>query len=265
MWTSNCYWNMMMFTLHTSTLMKIWSSTVKGSEGQNATISCWLNWLGPYERKAFTSTYHMGWHSVKRRQTPFPTGQPKGCSDRTAIMTKCVVVVWSGRAQKQTNKKQYTIRVVWICLRSIISISRWFQGGAAPRFWHPRCYEQNLSKHHPNNVMSSILRIVLFPPPIVYPQKVCSRRPFYWATSRQNDFLRSQSLRARAQYVLQDRVCTCSNFSNDNSINLIFFPAAIGFHWVVLLFYSAQRNCDPHARHGNIVTKTYMQHVLRNF
>lgn len=107
----------------------------QGFAGQNATISCWLNWLGPCEWEAFTSTYHMGWHCVKRRQTPFPTG-PKGCSDRTAIMTKCVVVVWSGRAHKQTSKKQHTIRVAWICLRSMISISRWFQGGAAPTFWH---------------------------------------------------------------------------------------------------------------------------------
>lgn len=133
-WTSNCYWNIVMFTLHTSALMKVWLSTVKVFQGK-ATISCWLNWLGSCEWEAFTSTYHMGWHCVKRRQTPFQTGQPKGCSDRTAIMTKCVVVVRSRRAQKQTNKKQHTIRVVWIWSRSIIAISRWFQGSAAPTFW----------------------------------------------------------------------------------------------------------------------------------
>ena len=42
-------------------------------------------------------------------------------------------------------------------------------------------------------------------------------------------FLRSQSLRARAQYVLQDLMCTCSKFSKHNFITPIFFPAAIRF------------------------------------
>ena len=316
MWTSNCYWNMVMFSLHTSALMKVWLSTVKVLQGK-ATISCWLNWLGSCEWEAFTSTYHMGWHCVKRRQTPFLTGQPKGCSDRTAIMTKCVVVVRSRRAQKQTNKKQHTIRVVWIWYNMITFdncdfkvISRWccpnvlaaqksnapcmhvgrtnfmsveglcFMGPGGSCYgcqllefvaarisrihfvqryviskygvritfvlftpvpetgcpmWHAGLtlaltfivairYKQNLSKHHSNNVMSSIFCIVFFFPHLFFPQEVWSRRPFYWATSRQNDFLRSQSLRARAQYVPQHRMCTCSKFSEHNFINPIFFP-----------------------------------------
>ena len=67
----------------------------------------------------------------------------------------------------------------WCCTKVLapkLSCSMHVERTNFPAMFVARCYEQNLSKHRPNNVMSTILRIVFFPH-VFFPQNVCSRKP----------------------------------------------------------------------------------------
>lgn len=278
---------MVMFTLHTSALMKVWLSTVKVLQGKMLrSVVGWIGWAhanGKHSRPLITwddTVSNVAKHhfQLDRRvvATELPSWQnvwlwygPGGRTSKPA------------RNNTQSASREY-VYVRWFRFQGDFRVVLHQRFGIKLSCSMYACWRVKFSCRvcsqtlwtklvKTSSKQRHVLNFMYFFSPICFSRRKCVVEDrFTRQRPGKTIFFRSQFLRARAQHVPQDRMCTCSKFSKHIFFNPIFFPAAIGIQWAAILgkanlrptkqnWYIVKALTQPfaHARHRNIVTKNW--------
>lgn len=152
MWPSNCFWNMVMFSLHTSALMKVWLSTVKVLHGKMLrSVVGWM--VGPM----WMGSIHV---HVPHGMTLCQTSPNTISNCHHDKMCGCGTVRAGANQQETIHNPcrvnmftfdNFDFKVIsgWCCTKVLapkLSCSMHVEGTNFPAMFVARCYEQNLSK-----------------------------------------------------------------------------------------------------------------------